>query len=82
MWREKKNFVVQNLEPVSFNINRSLVNQFTTEINLSNNAKNLDLNWNLNTFPLVQVYRLKNPENAILTLFQRCIGLHRPYFNK
>ena len=42
------------------------VNQITKESNLSSSTKNLDLNRNFNTFPLVQVYRLKNPKNVII----------------
>ena len=53
--------VIKNLEPVSSKIgtDRPLVNQNTKEINLSSNAKNLDLNGNFNTFPLAQAHRLK-----------------------
>ena len=53
--------VNKNLEPVSSKIStdRPLVNQVTKESNLSSNAKNLDLNRNFNTFPLIQAHRLK-----------------------
>ena len=60
--------VIQNLEPVSSKIStdRPLVNQITKISNLSSNAKNLDLNRNFNTFPLVQAHRFKNPKNVII----------------
>ena len=45
---------------------RPLVNQITKESNLSSNAKNLDLNRNFHSFPLVQAHRLKNPKNVII----------------
>ena len=53
--------VIKNLEPVSSKIStdKPLVNQITKESNLSSNAKNLDLNRNFNTVPLVQAHRLK-----------------------
>ena len=60
--------VTKNLEPVFSKIitGKPLVNQITKEINLSSNTKNLDLNWNFNTFLLVQAHRLKNPKNVIM----------------
>ena len=60
--------VIKNLESVSTKISthRPLVNQITKESNLRSNPNNLDLNRNFNTFPLVQVHRLKNPKNVII----------------
>ena len=60
--------VTKNLEPVFSKIitGKPLVNQITKESNLSSNTKNLDLNWNFNTFLLVQAHRLKNPKNVIM----------------
>ena len=60
--------VSKNLEPVSSKVStdRPLVNQVTKESNLNSNVKNLDLNQNFNTFPLVQAHRLKNPKNVII----------------
>ena len=60
--------VSKNLEPVSSKVStdRPLVNQVTKESNLNSNVKNLDLNRNFNTFPLVQAHRLKNPKNLII----------------
>ena len=60
--------IIKNLEPVpsKTSTGRPLVNQITKEINLSSNAKKLDLNQNLNTFPFVQVHRFKNPKNVII----------------
>ena len=60
--------VSKNLEPVSSKVStdRPLVNQVTKESNLNSNVKNLDLNRNFNTFPLVQAHRLKNPKNVII----------------
>ena len=53
--------VIKKLEPVSSKINtdKSLVKQITKESNFSSNAKNMYLNQNFITFPLVQAYRLK-----------------------
>ena len=60
--------VTKNLEPVFSKIitGKPLVNQITKESNLSSNTKNLDLNWDFNTFLLVQAHRLKNPKNVIM----------------
>ena len=60
--------LTKNFEPVSSKIitDRPLVNQITKESNLSSNAKNLDLNRNFHSFPLVQAHRLKNPKNVII----------------
>ena len=60
--------VIKNIEPASSKIitDRPLVNQITKESDLSSNAKNLDLNRNFNTFPLVQMHRLKNPKNVLI----------------
>ena len=57
--------VIKNLESVSSKISPDRP-QTTKESNLSSNVKNLDLNRNFNTFPLVQAHRLKNPKNVTI----------------
>ena len=57
--------VIKNLEIISSNIKRPLVNQVTKEMNVSTYA-NLDLHRNFNTFPLVHAHSLKNPKKVTI----------------